>query len=214
MIHTFGDSHSSFGWRKIDGVKVHHLGPKLMHSLKTDFYKHGKISDEDCLIFCFGEIDVRCHIHKHISDKNYKNLISSMCNDYLSKILEIKKDNEIKNVFIYNILPTRRVDSKEPYVLDCKSYQVYDEEKAKPFPFIGSDEERKLYTFSMNNKLKELSQLNEIGFIDVLSQYSDQDGYLNMNLSDGTVHINDEKHLKNYLNSHLKNYLKSHLKSH
>jgi len=36
VIHTFGDSHSYFGWGNIPNVSTHHLGPKLCFSIGRD----------------------------------------------------------------------------------------------------------------------------------------------------------------------------------
>lgn len=197
MIYTFGDSHSKFGWERIDGVVYNHIGPKLMFNFRKDIFKFVNMSDEDSLVFCFGEIDVRCHIKKHVIDDNYQDLITNMCNTYISEILKIKKEHNIKSVHIYSVTPTRRVDSKEPYNITCATYQVYNKEKAEPFPFIGSDSERKNYTLFINSELNKLAQQNNLGFINVYQDYIDKDGYLNMNLSDGTVHIENKSFLEN-----------------
>jgi len=88
-IHTFGDSHSYFGWDNIPNVKIHHLGPKLCYSIGRDginikdnsnvcsFGKNGitikdnaVVKENDVVIFCFGEIDCRCHVHKYITPTN------------------------------------------------------------------------------------------------------------------------------------------------
>lgn len=201
MIHTIGDSHSEFGWKDIEVVKCNNLGPKLMFNFKKEIFKIVNIQSDDSVVFCFGEIEVRCHIKKNIVYDNYQPIITNICNNYISEILEIKKNNNITSAYIYNILPTRRVDSKEPYNITCITYQNYDEEGAKPFPFIGSDSERKKYTIFFNYELKKLAQKNNLGFIDVYQEYADEDGYLNMNLSDGSVHIGNKIYLENYIKS-------------
>jgi hypothetical protein len=204
MIYTIGDSHSSFGWSKIDGVACNWLGPKLMYNFNKDYFKLKNISDEDHIIFCFGEIDARCHIKKHIINNSYQEIITNICLNYINQLLEIKKINNIKNIYVYNVLPTRRIETKEPYEITCKTYMVYDEVKAQPFPFIGTDLERKLYTLFFNSELKKITEKNNLGFIDVYDKYIDKDGYLNMNLSDGTLHIDDETHLKEYIKKRFK----------
>ena len=78
-IHTFGDSHSTNGWNNVDG---HHLGPRLCYNFGKkklevcDIRVFKKINDGDILIFSFGEIDCRCHVHKHINENNsYQKII-------------------------------------------------------------------------------------------------------------------------------------------
>ncbi|MFN9903947.1 MAG: hypothetical protein ACK55Z_35255, partial [bacterium] len=53
-----------------------------------------------------------------------------------------------------------------------EEYQEYDEESAQPYPFIGSDIERKEYTILMNEKLKFLCKKNNFGFIDIYDKYT------------------------------------------
>lgn len=80
-IHTFGDSHASdihSGWKDCDNIKAHHIGSILCYSfgknnLKRCNIRRFNINDGDSVIFCFGEIDCRCHIHKHITNsRSYK----------------------------------------------------------------------------------------------------------------------------------------------
>jgi hypothetical protein len=203
MIHTIGDSHSNFGWDKIGGVDINWLGPKLMFSFKETDFSVKNIVENDPVVFCYGEIDVRCHIEKHVINGDYRGLIEKMCVDYINKILNIKTQYNINKVFIYNILPTRRVETPEPYKITCENYQVYNEVKAKPYPFIGSDLQRKENTIFFNSTLKKMSKQNNLGFIDIYKKYTDEDGYLNMNLSDGTVHIGDEIYLREYITKNL-----------
>ena len=80
-IHTIGDSHSSFG---LTGIIQHHLGPVLCYSFgkeklnRCDIRKFN-IKDGDTIVFCFGEIDCRCHIHKHITETTrYQDIINNI----------------------------------------------------------------------------------------------------------------------------------------
>lgn len=209
MIITIGDSHSSFGFRSIEGVSVYHLGARLMYNFKEEIFKIQRATENDCVVFCFGEIDCRCHIKKHsINGTTYNSVIESLTNRYIGTILSIKNAHNIDNIFIYNILPTRRIDSVEPYKIpEHIDYQVYDEEGAQPFPFIGSDDERKQYTLLMNQQLKHLCEANGLGFIDVYDKYIDEDGFLNMALSDGCIHIGDEKYLKEFIHKNMAKFI-------
>ena len=39
------------------------------------------VKDNDTIVFCFGEIDCRCHINKHVSKENtYQMIINSIVN--------------------------------------------------------------------------------------------------------------------------------------
>lgn len=200
MIYTYGDSHSVFGWAKIHGVICGHIGPVLMHSFDESSCNLSP-SIKDSVVFCFGEIDVRGHIKKQIILGNtLENVASVLVNNYIDKILRLK----FQNAYVYNIIPTRRVDTPEPYDISaCTQYQKYNAEKAKPFPFTGSDIERREYNKLVNDLLKVKCAYNNIGFIDIFEKYCDCDGFLDMRLSDGTVHIDDEKFLKEWVENHL-----------
>ena len=70
-IHTIGDSHSGNGW---SGIIQQHLGPVLCHNfgkekLNRCDIRNFNIKDGDTIVFCLGEIDCRCHIHKHITEE-------------------------------------------------------------------------------------------------------------------------------------------------
>jgi hypothetical protein len=88
-IHTFGDSHSYNGW---SGVVPHHLGPVLCYSfgkekLNRCDIRNFNIKDGDTIVFCLGEIDCRCHIHKHITETTrYQDIINNIIDNYFEAI--------------------------------------------------------------------------------------------------------------------------------
>ena len=88
-IHTIGDSHSFNGWT---GVIPHHLGAVLCYSVGKEKLnrcdiRNFNIKDEDTIVFCFGEIDCRCHIYKHITDTiTYQDIINNIVDNYFEAI--------------------------------------------------------------------------------------------------------------------------------
>ena len=108
-IHTIGDSHSKKGWT---GIIKHHLGPLLCYSfgkekLNRCDIRNFNIKDGDTIIFCLGEIDCRCHIHKHISEStSYKYIINNIINNYFEAIKLNVSISQIKfkNICIYKII--------------------------------------------------------------------------------------------------------------
>ena len=179
QIYTVGDSHSQFGWNKIYGVSCHHLGPVLAYSVgrdklaRCDIKKLG-INENDIVIFSFGEIDCRAHVHKHISAiKDYKTVIEEIVASYMEGIQANVAQYEKIYTCIYNIVPP-----PEHHI-----------EENEDFPMRGSAEERKTYVQYFNQILaRECARRNYI-FIDTYKNYSDENGFLNMKLSDGKVHI-------------------------
>lgn len=183
MIHTFGDSHSRFGWQQIKKykIKINHLGPKLMFSFGKeknkliDLTKY-TLSSGDAVIYCFGEIDCRCHIHKYVVNDDYQSIIDPIVDNYISAIILNINYYSNKNIktCVYSITPP---------VIAATSKENPD------FPFLGSDHQRKKYHTYMNQKIKEKCAEYNIIFFDVSNLYSDDGGFLKKELSDGICHI-------------------------
>jgi hypothetical protein len=188
VIHTFGDSHSYIGWEEIPNIITHHLGPKLCFSIGRDGIniKEGyNVNMGDTVIFCFGEIDCRCHIHKHITEgNNYKEIINSIVNNYFTQIKRATNDIDNINTVIYNVVPP---------------IERHNCEENPKFPYLGTDDERKQYVLYFNEQLKQKCIEYNFLFFDVYNKYIDSNGFLNKTLSDGNVHIRDGIHLKNFI---------------
>jgi len=191
-IHTIGDSHSYFGFRNIPNVQTHWLGPKLCFSVGRDgiSIKNGfNIKEGDRVIFSFGEIDCRCHIHKHISnDKGYKEIINSIVENYFIKIKTAVDEISNLKVFIYNVVPPveKTVEAENP-----------------EYPFLGTDEERKQYTLYFNKTLKEYCSKYNYGFFDIYDKYTDANGFLTKSTVEINIHIGDPTYLKEFIDNHL-----------
>jgi lysophospholipase L1-like esterase len=188
VIHTFGDSHSYYGWVNIPNILTHHLGPKLCFSIGRDGIniKDGyNVNNGDTVIFCFGEIDCRCHIHKHITEgADYKQIIDIIVTNYFKQIgTAVNTFNNI-NTVIYNVVPP---------------IQKHNTVENPDFPYLGTDNERKTYVLYFNEKLKQMCNEYNFYFFNVYNDYIDINGFLNKSLSDGNVHIRDEVYLKRSL---------------
>jgi len=196
VIHTIGDSHAIFGWNNIENHENHGLGPLLCYSFgkeklnRCDISKYN-IKDGDTIIFCLGEIDCRCHIHKHINDiTTYQDIINSIVDNYFEAIqLNISNSKIIfKNICVYNVVPpVERYNTKEN--LD--------------YPYLGTDEERKQYVLYFNKKLKEKCIEKEYIFFDIYNNYIDENGFLKKKLSDGNVHILNDIYIKKFIQDNL-----------
>lgn len=194
IIHTFGDSHSSKehgGWGYCNVID-HHIGPKLCYSFGTmlldrlDIRKFN-VNDGDSIIFCFGEIDCRCHVHKCITkEKTYKDIIDELVENYMKAInlnLEVS-DIKIDKIGVYNVIPPVR------------RYRTAENPK---FPYLGTDDERKQYILYFNEKLKEKCNENNFIFFDIYNKYCDNEGFLNLKFSDRNVHINNGTYINEFL---------------
>ncbi len=186
-IHTVGDSHSWFGWKDIKGlsININHIGPKLMYTFSKDREKvvstsiYNSINKGDILLYCFGEIDCRCHISKHVTSENdYTTIIDRLSIAYVEAV-RYMHDNYMPQetrTAIYSVVPPIRK-------LDGGNNSEY--------PFLGSDQERLQYHRYMNERLRMLCSENDVTFVDIVNKYEDSDGYLIPEKSDRICHIND-----------------------
>jgi hypothetical protein len=188
-IHTIGDSHSGNGWT---GIIQHHLGPVLCYSfgkekLNRCDIRDFNIKDGDSIVFCLGEIDCRCHIHKHITETTrYQDIINNIVDNYFEAIeLNVSISQiKLKNVCVYNVVPP---------------IQKYNTSVNPEYPFLGTDDERKQYALYFNEKLKEKCIEKEYIFFDIYNNYIDENGYLRKDLSDGHVHIDNGIYISNFI---------------
>jgi hypothetical protein len=200
-IHTFGDSHaakthSHWGYINLPDVKIicNHIGGTLMYTFGCqglnilNIRKYG-VKENDIAIFCFGEIDCRNHVDKHVSEKTpYKDVIDELVINYFDSINKNKiLYNNIK-ICVYNVVPP------------CRSFP---EDSNHPYPFLGSDEERKLYHNYMNSKIKELCKINNFIYFDIYKQSCDENGFMEKEFSDGNVHLRHTEHSINFIKTNL-----------
>lgn len=197
MIKTIGDSHSDgkwSNWDSVPGVETNWLKGqgKLAYSIGRDGIDitNFDIKEGDTVIFCFGEIDCRCHVHKHVNkDKSYKNVIDEIVFSYINAIK--KNINIIPNTkfCVYNVVPPVR---------KAKVHQNPE------YPHLGSDNDRKNYHEYFNKKLKEYCIENDFIFFDVYKEYSDDEGFLKKEMSDNNVHLRDPKPRVEFIKKYLK----------
>ena len=197
MIHTIGDSHcggvtgkpkEEQAFAQISNVIPHWLGPKLMFSIGRDGLDISKfsINDNDTVIFCFGEIDCRCHVHKY--KENFTEVINSIVDKFFITINRIHQQRPQIKICIYNVLPP----VKKGTVPENPDY-----------PYLGTDEERKTYTQYMNLKIKESCARHNFIFFDVYNDYCCENGFLKTELSDNNVHISDVTYVRNFIKENL-----------
>jgi hypothetical protein len=205
-IHTFGDSHSSHGWVHLAESKavpvevvVHHLGPKLMYTFGKEKQgllnlKNYEIQDGDAVVFCFGEIDCRCHVSKFDKDPGgYFEVIDKLVHEYIIAVEEIVGQLAPRRIktCIYNVVPTVEVGKSQKF-------------NNPDFPLLGTDEQRKLYVSTMNQLLKVACDSRGITFIDIFEHYVDSQGFMSpFPIGDGTVHIREAAPLADFLNKHV-----------
>lgn len=179
IVHTIGDSHAVNGWTD---VAKHTLGPLLCYSFGRD--PTGRcpnltalgVRDGDIVIFCLGEIDCRCQIGK----RGGPDTVPPIVERYLQGVVSLVKASGLKRVkpYVYSVPPPPRKEESRDY---------------SDYPLVGSNEERLAITTRFNAELRVMSWKSGIGFMDVSTACSVGEGYLNPEMSDGHVHINDTR---------------------
>lgn len=146
-----------------------------------DISKFG-VKDGDVVVFSFGEVDCRAHIHKH--KDAFWDIIDKITVNYFYAIKEnVIQFNNLK-VIVMSIPPVARRD---------------DLNDNPEFPTLGTDEDRRMYAEFFNNAIKRLCFVYGYLYMDVYFSYMDRDGFLDPTLSDGNVHIKDSKFMKEEL---------------
>lgn len=190
LIHTVGDSHAWHAWLKIPFVQTHQLGPMTMYRMGQDRPIVVKdISRDAIVVFCWGEIDCRCHIYNH---PPFPETIDKLAKDYLAAIDQNAKTHP--NIWLFNVVPPpRKAQGQEN----------------PDYPFLGTDEERVGFVRRLNQRLRE----SEYPFVDVYAEYCDKDGFLLPEKSDGHVHIADERPLRSFVQGMLNEKEESSIKA-
>ena len=181
VVYTVGDSHSWHCWLKIPGVITRPQGPMTMYHFGRDKpIVTLDIPEDAIIVFCWGEIDCRCHVHKH---QPWQDTIDKLAASYLDAVRVNVKGR--KHTWIFNVVPPPRM--KEGLIVN------------PAFPFLGTDQDRLNYVRRLNDRLRE----SEFTFVDVYDRYSDKDGFLDMTKGDNHVHIADEVPLKEWIEKKL-----------
>lgn len=193
-ILTIGDSHCEAGWNRINipdvTINCEHIGPKLMYSFgKERWNLLNPLVLSDVIVFCFGEIDIRCHLFKRaITINDIQQEIDNLVSKYIMAIhTNIGHHQKIKPC-VYFVPPTVKKGSVTEDI---------------EYPFIGSDIARRIAVRYMNHRLSVSCKEKGFIFIDLYDSYCDKEGYLNKEMSDGSVHIGDTAPLISFIQKNL-----------
>jgi hypothetical protein len=202
-IHTYGDSHASNygGWGDIKNenikINVNHIEGKLAFSFGRDKMQVvNNVNSGDVVIFCFGEIDCRCHINKY--EPNWKESIDTLVQSYVENIHRNVMGIDGLRTCVYNVVPP--LERENPLNLWTEVWAVEN-----GVPATGTDEDRKKYTEYMNSKLKEYCEKYSYLFFDVYEKYSDENGFLKRELSDTNCHIKNPIYIEEFILKNIEN---------
>ena len=179
VIHTIGDSHGYYTFLDIPGITPHTLGPLTMRrvglledTVVPNAVRELNLTPTDTLILCFGEPDIRCHVHRHVTDRKIAPdaLLQLWTERYFASVAAFQTNGA--RIGIMSVTPP------------CRAAHV----AGQIYPSAGTDEERANYTRTLNALLR--SGCESVGwlFVDVYSEYVDPSGMMNMELSGDGVH--------------------------
>jgi hypothetical protein len=185
-FYVIGDSHSAYSFVNVPNVISCHVGPITMHRIGRGTMTIS-LPNDGWWIFCFGEIDVRCHIYKQIEKGRLEDeVIQTLVTHYIHTLTVLAENHSIG---VMSIVPPMR-------------YSV--EKNNSEYPFIGTDEDRARYTRKMNELLIHACSLHGWLYLDLYHLYVDEHGFLPEELSDGTVHIGNTERIRRYMQEIIK----------
>lgn len=199
MIYIYGDSHAEFNFKNF---ALKHINLReysvTMHRVGRDKqiigFNNSHNGKDNIFIFCYGEVDCRCHIGKQIVlGRNEDDIINELVIEYINAIKSNIK--EFKKILICSITPTQNKEKFE---------NIHGPIKHQ-FPFVGTNSERAKYTYKMNQLLKNECTINGFVFFDVYDYYTDDNGLLKWELSDEICHIKDNSYILQKLNDIITN---------
>lgn len=215
-IYIFGDSHAWFcfsnrgAFQQIENVlfqcklqdkhydillKINASASRTMHRVGRDglselnILKAG-VGEGDAVIFIYGEVDVRNHIGKQrdYKGRDLDEIIATLAQNYINTIITNKDLFNNITCVIMSVVPP------------CS-------DPNPPYPVYGTVQDRVFIAKKLNAKLQSLANQNNLLFLDIYQLYSDSEGTLKVELSDGSVHINTQSNepIKNALMELLSN---------
>ncbi len=144
-IYVIGDSHSLF-YNNIDICKVWHAGAILAYNLidKREVYNYiyENVPKYSKLLFCFGEIDCRLHLYKHLN-------IEECANRYIKAVKQFKNDYSL--IVAGPIASTPRENPQNEF-------------QSSEYPTYGTQVQRNLVTRDFNEALRRKCAQNKIKF--------------------------------------------------
>lgn len=200
-IVALGDSHvGNFS----DICNILTFGPETLYrigngSIKShiEYFTQNKQLIKDYLwIYCFGEIDVRCHIHKQVTvyNRDIDEIISTLVDKYFDFILSTNA-----NIAVCGVVPTAKITGQEHKLMDTINSK---------YPFVGSDYDRKIYTQKLNGYIMHKCLKENKIYIDMYADYH-MDGFLNPDLAGDLIHVSNKKYIADRVSSieHIINYI-------
>lgn len=192
-INVIGDSHCSIYleqnrisnggvWEQSGDFSIMHLGPLTAYNVcdKPEAISTSQaISNDEYILYSFGEIDCRCRIGR--SDNPKENMIK-----ILQRYFSFIESQQKQNIILTNLTPCL---VEEP----MKDWFNEDISRKETFTATrGTLEERNTYKLDFSNQLKEFCKYKNYIYVDFWDMvYDKKELYMD------DVHLNGEKIGKN-----------------
>jgi hypothetical protein len=180
VIYALGDSHCIYTFAWIPGVQHVHLGAITMRrvaraddDIVTAAVRGLNLSARDVLILTFGEIDVRCHVKRWVSeDGGYGALFRLV--DYYTHFVSGLNTNGARKAIMSIIPPSphARVNTEA-------------------WPVDSTDAERVEYTLRMNALLRPGCAVRGLTYLDVYTAHADAHGMLVADPQNTDMHLRE-----------------------
>jgi hypothetical protein len=175
MIHCIGDSHSAVfsgeetmqpEWpllasNKLPYFNSYRIGPATAYQLENKKYIIDEIiknhyNEDDRILFCFGEVDIRAHLIKQTSIQNRttQDLVKECVDRYFEVILSYK--NKGINCIVWGPIAS------------------WHQSKFYTGPSFGTCIERNKVTEEFNKYVEELCNIHNIGFVTIFYDMIDK----------------------------------------
>ena len=195
-VQTVGDSHADRTFKNIviENVFIgrREIGPITMHRVQRDRmnFKQYIPDHVDMAIFCMGEIDIRCHIHRQITEQNrtLEAIVADLVPNFVKHIASL--DIKAKKIILLPVPPA-----------DIHTIQWH----GWKYPLQGSNDERVQYHNAVCVSLITECEKNGILCLDPRKHYMDANGMLITSLSDGNVHIGNTEFIGRLLEDLIRN---------
>lgn len=185
-IFIYGDSHAYYSLK--DAPCYNFYEPSITmfrvgrdnNIIKFDNNIH---NHQSTIVICYGEVDCRCHVKRQIDlGRDEDDIINALVTNYFNTI----RNNVVvyNRVIVMGIIPTTRIEN----------FEILHENKSK-YPFVGSNEERKRFTDKMNKLIRQKCEEHGYVYFYPYDKYTDTEGYLQYELSDKCVHVEDNSNI-------------------
>jgi hypothetical protein len=172
---ALGDSHALYNFAGVADAKIFWLGPVTMHRAARDgirvlIPKNCRPNKGDFFVLSFGEIDCRAHVKRQSVLKETDTIeeVDNLCARFEAALTEFKATCRA-NICLMSVGPYN------PEFLDCSAYDSPEECR----------QDAKAIRDRINQRLSQMGY----PFIDYRDAFSNADGSIKSDMSDGNVHI-------------------------